>query len=282
MRLALLCVLLAGVFCASAESIVAVDDAGREVTLPAPADRIVSLSPHLTEILYELGVGDRIVGTVRYADYPEAAKEIPRLGDAFSVSVESVLSLRPDIVFAWMTGGAMNSVERLIELGVPVYINEAPTLDSIPRTMVGMARLVGREQAGEARAAAFRERLAALDHGAGDVRVFFQISDERLYTVSGDHLIGQAIGLCGGVNVFQASRIPVPLVGQEAVVAAQPDIIVITQVPGTPEPPWGGKWRDQTAIDANIVTIDPNLISRPGPRMAEGISQLCALIDGAR
>lgn len=282
MRVAQLCLLLACAFCASAEPVVAVDDAGREVALPAPADRIVSLSPHLTEILYELGVGDRIVGTVRYSDYPEAAQAIPRLGDAFSVSVESVLGLRPDIVFAWMTGGAMNSVERLIELGVPVYINEAPTLESIPRAMIEMARLVGQPEAGEARAAAFRERLAALDQSGGEVRVFFQISDERLYTVNGDHLIGQAISLCGGVNVFQASRIPVPLVGQEAVVAAQPDVIVITHVPGTPEPPWVRKWRRLGAIEADIVTIDPNLISRPGPRMAEGISQLCALIDGAR
>lgn len=263
----------------SSPGVTVTDDTGREVSLEAPAQRIVSLAPHLTEILFELGVGDRITGTVRYADYPPAAREIPRLGDAFSVSVEAVLAAQPDVVFAWRTGGASRSVERLQQMGLLVYMNEAPTLSAIPRSVVAMADLVGRADEGRRLAADFESGLEALKQPAGSARVFFQISDERLYTVNNTHLIGEAITLCGARNVFAGSRIAVPLVSREAVLAARPDLIVITHEPGSAPSPWFARWRDVRGLEARVEGIDPNLISRPGLRMQTGIGALCALVN---
>lgn len=259
------------------------DDIGRTVRLSAPAKRVVSLAPHLTEILFALGVGDRIVGTARYSDYPEAATRIPRVGDAFSVNVESLIALSPDIVFAWYTGGANRALEKIGALGVPIYYNEAPRLDDIGDSVRRMARLVGRSDTGEALAAAFERELLDMRRESEDpVIVFFQISDQNLYTVNGDHLIGQAIRLCGGENLFADARAPVPLVSKEAVLAGDPDLIVITRVPGSPPSSWVAEWQKFDTLAGKVRTIDPNLISRPGLRMTEGIEAMCKLIDESR
>ncbi len=256
-----------------------VDDAGRTVTIDEPAQKIISLAPHLTEILFELGVGDRIKGTVRYSDYPEAAKSIPRLGDAFTVNIEAVVALQPDIILAWRSGGSMAAVERLTELGFPVYINEAPTLDAIPRSVASIAKLVGKSGYGDALADGFTRRMAALGTRATGISVFFQIADEQLYTVDDSHLIGQAISACGARNVFAELPTAVALVSQESVLAANPDLIIMTRVPDSPPSPWVEKWGTFASLNSAVADIDPNLISRPGIRMAEGIERLCALVD---
>jgi iron complex transport system substrate-binding protein len=263
-----------------AERIDVQDDTGRPVSLPAPAGRIISLSPHLTEILFDLEVGDRIVATVRYSDYPEAAKEIPRLGDAFSVNVEAVLANTPDIIFAWRTGGSGKALEQLIELGIPVYFNEAPGLSSIGNSVINIGKLVGEPERGAAIADTFNEALETFRRSAPQerVRTFFQISDQSLYTVNGDHLIGEAISICGGENIFADVVAPVPQVGKEAVLSAAPDLIIITQVPGSPPSDWVSIWQAYEGFEGRVKTIDPNLISRPGPRMMEGIGRMCDLI----
>lgn len=263
------------------------DDTGREVSIAEPARRVVSLAPHLTEILFELGVGARVVGTVQYSDYPAAAKSIPRLGDAFSVNVEAVLAMAPDIIFAWRTGGANRALAKLESLGIPVYYNEAPRLDDIGPSVVKMAKLVGQEDVGRQLAMDFNEALARLagtgvdDKDGTSPRVFFQISDENLYTVNGDHLIGQAISLCGGTNLFGEVKARVPQVSKEAVVMGRPDLIIITRVPGAPASSWVEKWQAFATLEGRIASIDPNLISRPGLRMQDGIARVCELIRAA-
>ena len=126
--LSVLAVVLSGFFLTERASgeIVVIDDLGNTVRISKPAAKIVSLAPHLTELLFSLGVGDRIVGTSRYSDYPPAAKNIPVVGDAFSVNVEAVVALQPDIVFAWSTGGANRALVRLKKLGYAIFLNEVP------------------------------------------------------------------------------------------------------------------------------------------------------------
>lgn len=258
----------------------ATDDLGRVIELEQPAARIVSLAPHLTEILFELGVGSKVKGTVRYSDYPAAAREIPRLGDAFSLSVESVIALQPDIVFAWYSGGANRALQRLEALGVVVYFNETPRLLDIGAGIRKIAYLVGADERGESLAQTFEQRVDSVKRqiSSASPRVFFQISDQNLYTVTDQHLIGQAITWCGGQNVFPDAAVPVPQVSLEAVLASKPDLIVMTRVPASPEPDWAARWRRYPGLEGQVRFIDPNLISRPGPRMQAGISQLCGFI----
>ena len=263
-----------------------VDDIGTEIVLEQPAMRIVSLAPHLTELLFSIGVGDRIIGTVRFSDYPPAALDIPVLGDAFTMNIESIAALKPDMVVAWQTGGTATVVEKLRQLGINVFINEASDLASIAASTHKLSILVGRETEGKKLQESFLARLDALDRsrqsaaiaGHDAIRVFFQISDQGLYTVNDKHLIGQAMSVCGVQNIYGESMIPVPIVSKESVLSANPDVIVISQPLTNVESPWVEKWSEIPGFGSKIRLIDPALISRPSLRMVQGIEELCRLV----
>ena len=189
-----------------------VDDVGTEHELAGSVDRIISLAPHLTEVLFALGAGDRIVGTVMYADYPPAATSIPRFGDAFNVSVESVVAAKPDLVFAWATGGSSRSIDRIRALGVPVYMSEPGDLQHLLDGIERIGAAIDEPERAEALTTRFRERLKEIGSKDRHTNVFFQISDQSLYTVNGEHLIGHAITHCGGTNVFEEIQPSVPQV----------------------------------------------------------------------
>lgn len=266
---------------AVASEIVVVDDLGNRVQIAMPAKKIVSLAPHLTELLFSLGVGERIKGTSRYSDYPAAAANIPVVGDAFTVSVEAVVALEPDIVFAWATGGANRALIRLRNLGIPIYLNEAETIDGIGSTLMAMAELVGRQEVGLKLRNRLTEQLAALrtrNEGLPRVKVFFQISDENLYTVNQHHLVGQALRICNGENIFADALIPVPLVSRESVVKRDPQVIIISKPQAGSVSPWIRKWQVYEGFGEKLRWIDPGLITRPSLRMTEGIEQLCRII----
>ena len=257
------------------------DDLMNKVELAEPAKRIISLAPHLTEILFSLEVGDLIEGTSRFSDFPDAAMEIPVVGDAFTVSVEAVVELQPDIIFAWSTGGANRSLERLKRLGYPIYMNEARTLKDIGRTVQAMANLVGKSGRGEELQIQSDEKIASLQEmykSRETVSVFFQISDQNLYSINGEHLISQGIDVCNGKNVFSNSKISVPLVSKESVLALDPDFIVISKPEDGSESVWKEQWGQYEGFADKLRWIDPGLISRPSLRMLDGIERLCELI----
>lgn len=274
--------LLFTIFAANAQGEISVqDDLQNRVQIPAPAKRIISLAPHLTELLFSLEVGAQLVGTSRYSDYPRAALDIPVIGDAFSVNVETVVDLQPDIIFAWSTGGANRALDRLGKLGYAIYLNEAKTIGGIGRTIVAMAELVGKRERGRLLQQQLERRVAELRRANAQlptVRVFFQISDQDLYTVNKHHLIGQAITVCNGENVFAEETITVPLVSKESIVMTAPDIIVISKPEKGSVSPWEKRWSDYSGFGEKLRWIDPGLISRPSLRMLTGIEQLCELI----
>ena len=257
--------------------ITVVDDSGTTVVLAEPAGKIVSLSPHLTELLFSLGVGDRIEATVDFSDYPEAALTIPRLGNAFSVSVEAVIEQSPDLIVAWMTGGNHRTFEQLRALGYPVFVNEASSLVGIAMAVQQLGILVGKPDRGLELAESFRvdlERLRQSSSGAGSPKVFFQISDAQLYTVNSQHLIGQAIEVCGAENIFSDVEFFVPMVSYESVVERNPDVLVVSSPYPGYKSAWDDRWND-LGWGGRVRTIDASLITRPSLRMLEGIKMLC-------
>ncbi len=258
----------------------ATDDAGNRVQLNKPPDKIVSLSPHLTEILFSIGVGDRLVATVRHSDYPAAAKEIPVLGDAFSVGVESVVSLDPDLILAWTTGGNQRAHQQLRDLGYPIFFSESPRLEDIGRTVENIAVLVGKPEEGKR---LHQEYVLGLEQlrleGRAQERrtVFFQISDNQLFTVNNTHLIGQAIDLCNGENIFADTKVAVPMVSLENMVALNPELIIVSK----PYPDFVSSWSDEwqrLGWSDRVRMIDASLITRPSLRMLEGITEMCNLL----
>ena len=276
--------LIFAVTCASDASaeIRVIDDLGEEVVLLKPARRVISLAPHITELIYSLGAEKQIVGTVKYSDYPPEASTLPRIGDAFSLNIESVLALKPDLIIAWHTGGNNRPIERLRSLGLPVYTNEAKSLAGIGEAIIDIAALLGKNERGFALQ---QEFVTALENSRvvkkSSPVIFFQISDQELYTVSSEHLIGQAINHCGGKNLFSDISPNVSQVNQEMILANQPDVIVVTQRPGS-ESAWVKTWRGFTGTQYQVNTIDPDLISRPSLRMLDGIKAICEIVNGAR
>ena len=276
--------LIFAVTCASDASaeIRVIDDLGEEVVLLKPARRVISLAPHITELIYSLGAEKQIVGTVKYSDYPPKASTLPRIGDAFSLNIESVLALKPDLIIAWHTGGNNRPIDRLRSLGLPVYTNEAKSLAGIGEAIIDIAALLGKNERGFALQ---QEFVTALENSRvvkkSSPVIFFQISDQELYTVSSEHLIGQAINHCGGKNLFSDISPNVSQVNQEMILANQPDVIVVTQRPGS-ESAWVKTWRGFTGTQYQVDTIDPDLISRPSLRMLDGIKAICEIVNGAR
>ena len=264
------------------------DDTGAELRLAKPAQRIVSLAPHVTEILYAAGAGERIVGTVEYSDYPPAAKALPRVGGYSRVDLEAVLALKPDLVVGWESGNADASLTKLRALGLPVYINQPNRMLDIARSIEQVGRLAGTSAAADAAAARFRERhaqYAARYSGRPKIRVFYQIWKQPLMTINGKQIISDAIALCGGENVFAELPVLAPTVSVEAVLAVNPDVIVASGM-GEARPEWLDDWRRWPALAAvardNLFFIPPDLIQRHTPRVLDGAERLCGFLEKVR
>ncbi|MGH8851832.1 MAG: cobalamin-binding protein [Casimicrobiaceae bacterium] len=291
MRRTLICALLSAVWllplASRAAPIVVRDGTGAAVELAAPARRIVSLAPSATELLFAAGAGERVIAASDPADWPPEAKRLPRVGDARSLDLERIVSLKPDLAVAWPYV-APAQIERLRALGVPVYSSDPHTPEAIAADIERLGALAGTAAVANAAAARFRARLAALrerERGAPPIRVFYEIWHQPLYTVGGAHLITAAIGLCGGENVFAGLSLPAPSVSVEAVLAARPDVIV-AGTDAAVRPPWLDDWRRWPDLPAvargNLFVVDANLLHRAGPRFVDGAEALCALIDRAR
>lgn len=260
------------------------DDTGRNVRIPQAATRIVSLAPHLTEQLFAIGAGEKIVGAVDYSDYPEAAKAIPRVGGYSRLDLERILVLKPDLVVAWQSGNDARAVERLQDLGLTVYVSEPRHLPDIADSMVRLGTLAGVPEKGRQQAEAFRQHLDALRHQfQGEIKrtVFYQIWNQPLMTVSGRHLINDVITLCGGRNIFADLEVLTPNVSLEAVLAANPEVIIASGM-GKERPEWLNEWKRWPHLSAvknsRLFVIDPNIIQRATPRLLLGAEKMCGFL----
>lgn len=279
---------VAGMARAAQAEVAVRDDGGQLVRLAAPARRIVSLAPHITETLFAAGAGSRVVGAVEFSDYPEAAKKIPRVGGYSRLDLEAVAALKPDLVIAWESGNAPAAVARLKALGIPVYVTQPDHIEDIARDLERYGQLAGTEAVANAEAARFRARYAALAARYGQrppVSVFYQIWKQPLMTVNGKQIISDALRLCGGRNVFADLPVLAPTVTVEAVIAADPEAIVASGMDAS-RPEWLDDWRRWGAMTAvrrdNLYFVPPTLIQRHTPRILDGAAQLCAHLETAR
>jgi len=255
--------------------------------LDKPAERIVSLAPHATELLYAAGAGDRVVGVLSTSDWPPEAAAKPKVGDAHRLDMERIFTLAPDLVVTWPYS-ATSQVAALRARGVPVFITNPTTIAGIAADLERLGVLAGTQAAASERARAFRSQLARLSLRRGqtrEVRVFYEIWNEPLYTIGGRHLISEALRVCGGENVFAALTLPAPGVSVEAVLAAKPEAI-IAGADRAVRPVWLDEWKRWSTLPAvvqgNLYTVDANLLHRPGPRFLDGVEGLCAALDDAR
>lgn len=264
-----------------------IDDNQRTVTLARPAQRIVSLAPSLTELLYAAGAGAQVVGVSEYSDFPPAARTLPIVGRYDLLDMETIVALAPDLIVAWRSGNPRSAVQSLIDLGFNVYVAEPTTIASIADHIERFATLAGTQAAGLAAAEHFREALALLDNtyrNRKQVRVFYQVWNEPLISVGGNELINDIIRLCGGSNIFDDLGLA-PKVSEEAVLLRDPAVIIASGMDAS-RPAWLDDWlrwpQLQAVANGHLYFVPPDLVQRHSLRVLSGTEQTCQHIEAAR
>lgn len=274
-----LCLLLA--MPVQAATVRLVDDAGQTLEFSQPPQRIISLTPHLTELLFSVGAGSQVVGVDSASDFPAEAKTLPRVGDFSRINFERVLALKPDLVIVWVGGNRAADIHGLKKMGVPVLQTQATRLEDVARLLRLIGQASGHAELGLAAAQKFSTQLAALEVPASRqprIKVFYQVWDRPLMTVGGTHWISDALLLCGARNVFSDLRGLSPVVSREAVLQRAPALIV----GGNDAPDMRRTWQAFASLPAvknnAFVSVDADLLHRPTPRLIEGVAGLCAAI----
>jgi len=263
------------------------DSRGQEVRIPEEVNRIVSLAPSNTEILFALGLGDKVVGVTRFCDYPEEAKAVEKVGDLMNVNVEKIISLSPDLVLS--ITGMSEVVAKLEEVGIAVLVLQPTDLESIYHTIELVGQAAGAEEAARELVHSMRAQVEAVTAKIEGVeerpKVFYELDatdPAKPYTAGSDTWHDQFIRLVGGINIAAEADMQWVQLSAEEIIAKDPDIIVlgnanfgvtaeqVAQRPG---------WEVITAVrNGAIYPIDDNLISRPGPRVVQGIEALARII----
>ena len=251
------------------------------------AERIVTLAPHLAELACAAGACDKLIGVVRYTNEPAAAAQKPLVGDALNLNYEQLLALKPDLILAWDGGTPLGHLQRLKELGFNVERIRIRSLRDIPRALHRIGQLADTGTSAALAVNLFYRRFDQLRDAHSRkprVDVMYQIEAGPVYTVSDQSPISEAIQMCGGRNVF-AALVPIaPVVGTEAILAADPQAVVFGQQDDTTRiRAFWSRLPTTTASKAgNLFALDANLLARQSPRLLDGIEQLCGALDQAR
>ena len=264
------------------------DADGNLVRLDKPAERVISLAPSLTEILFAIGAAQRVVGVIEYSDFPPEAKTLPVIGRFDLLDIEKVLELEPDLIVAWKSGNPERSIEQLISLGLTVYLAELNDLPSISKQMKNISKLTGTETEASSALTNFNQTYESLIAEYSDrklVKTFYQVWDMPIITAGGKDFINDIIKLCSGENIFKGINQIAPKVSLEEVIVANPEVIIGSGSDQT-RPDWLDNWKRWPRIEAvskqNLFSINPDLIQRQTPRILIGTKQTCEYINKAR
>ncbi len=251
------------------------------------AQRIVTLAPHLAELVFAAGAGESLVGVSAYSNFPDAVKNLPQIGDAFLIDQEQLLLLRPDFLLAWESGTAARTVDELRERGYRVEVLRTDSLHDIAAALITIGRLTGHEAEAKSVAMDFlgdidslRKRYA---HGPS-IRVFYQIAPRPLYTVNAEHYISELIELCGGENIFSDLGALAPLVSEESVLVRDPEAMISGRITEGDAPL--GEWQRWPVLTANVLGnffyIPADLLARPTPRLIQAGKLICEALQNGR
>jgi iron complex transport system substrate-binding protein len=289
-QLALIALMLAtSIMQTAAADVSVLDDAQRTVRLEKPAKRIISLAPHVTEMIFAAGAGHLLVGVSEYSDYPEEAKKIASVGNVFALDLERVLALKPDLIVIWGSGNAKQLAKKLRDNKVTVFESEPHNFEDIASSLERISTLAGTETIGKNAAKQFRQRL----HNLSDtyrlkdkekpINVFHQMIKSPLMTVNQEHFISKMITLCGGRNVFGELKDISATITTEALLLANPDMIFSS---GKDDSKLRQDWTQFPNLTAvkkqNLYSINGDWLHRAGPRVLDATEQLCKDIRTVR
>ena len=263
-----------------------IDDAGYVVSLDKPAQRVITLSPGLTELVYAAGGSEKIIATVSYSDFPEQAKSLPRIGNSNSLDIEQILILRPDLIIAWKSGNSVRQIEQLKNLNLKIYVSEPLKFSDIPDTIKVLGDLMSTQDLAQKNAQKFIKKYDELkqDYQKDLIntpkRTFIQIWDNPVMSVNSEHLISQVISFCGGYNIFSDALSLTYSPDIESILKQDPEIILSTQM--DPSSSWLERWYQWPYLTAvkndQLYNINPDHLVRHTPRILLGIETICQLI----
>jgi iron complex transport system substrate-binding protein len=264
------------------------DDDGHTLELAAPAQRIISLSPGATALLFAAGAGAQVVGTSEYSVEPQAARSIRRVGDSQSFDAELILSLHPDVVIAWVDGTPQAQIERIERLGIPVYRHHVQRLDDLARSMRRLGALAGTQAVAEGNAAALEAQLQQIRthyHSDHPLSVLIQIWQSPVYTVGSGQMLSDALAACGYRNLYGDLTAASPAVTLESVLARAPQVILALAPDDGAAAEWLAQWRRFPALPAvargRLFGFSDQALSRLGPATVAATAALCATLAGA-
>ena len=265
------------------------DTLGREITVAEPPKRIVSLAPNITEILYALGIGHRVVGVTIYSDYPDEAKQKPKVGTYVNLNIEKIVSLRPDLIIGTYGGNPKATVFRLEELGFPVYVTRTETVAQMLTMIEHIGAITFTSEKAGVLANTLRARIDAVTSKVGDAQhplVFLEINAKPLITTGSGSFQHEIIRLAGGRNLAGDSPARYPQYSLEEVVKNGPDVILISTMDRSGlfeqhKAQWM-RWENVPAVrDERIYFIDSDLVDRASPRIVDGLEEMARLIHPA-
>ncbi|KFZ39042.1 ABC transporter substrate-binding protein [Shewanella mangrovi] len=248
--------------------------------------RIVALAPHAVELLYAIGAGDEIVAATEFADYPQAAKAIPRIGGFQGIQLDRLMQLQPDLVVAWQGGNSPEMLARIKSLGFKLYMSHPDTLVQVADEMEALGKLTDHLPQAQQQAAQYRQRLNQLieqNAHKPKVKLFYQLWSNPMMTVAKGSWVQQIIDVCQGENVFYDASSPYPQVSLEKVLLTQPQVIISSKETGNPQTIDWQRWPEIPAVNQqHIFSIDADILQRQTPRALLGMQQMCDALDKVR
>ncbi|SDT94588.1 cobalamin-binding protein [Halopseudomonas salegens] len=248
------------------------------------SERVVSLAPFLTDLMLQLEAGERLVGVMDDDQRAPELPEVPRVGGYQTLSAERIIAQRPDLILAWPSGNPSILLDQLESWGMRVERFEPQRLADIEPMVRELGELLDLTASAEQLIADYKRDLARLERPLMEdsPKVFIQLWDDPIYTISDQQLLGDALRHCGARNVFADLRILAPQIGRESVIAADPDIILLFSGEPENDHPWHQRWRQFPQMSAvrnqRLHALDGDALVRPTPRIAEGLADLCAVI----
>ena len=286
MQKILLLVLLSALLATSAQSRELFDQIGRTVEVAEPLTRVVSLAPNLTEISYEVGGGAALVGATRFANFPEAAASLPKVGSYVALDIEKIVSLKPQLCLAIRDGNPKAVVDRLVALGIPVYVFDPQSLEGIVDTVERLGSIYHEEARAETLAAGYRQRLARVARQIEGVTnrpgVFFQIDAQPIISAGSDTFLHQLLIRSGALNLA-ADRTGYPRYTWEELLALEPEVVLLASMGGGyTDQELRSRWQEWPQIPAvrnrRLYVVDADLFDRPTPRLIDALEYLVGLL----
>ena len=251
------------------------DDLGKEIKIPQKIERAVSLAPNLTEDVFAVGAGDRLVGVTTYCNYPEAAKKIQKIGDTLNPNIETIVALKPQIVLVSTASQLEAFSKTLADNGIAVYVTESKSLDDVFKNLIRLGDIFGTQDTAAKVITDLKNRVASVTRSdnAKPIRVFVQISKDSLITVGKQSFITEVVSRAGGESVTANVETAYPNLSKETALALAPDVIILSDSPDNQEP--NDAFKDSPAVkNGKVFKINADLLSRPGPRLVEALEQI--------